>query len=365
MLRTKILFAHKTQIRLWVLLLWISFSAFFAPTAQAQIPAPSVTAIPNQAAMNLTLSPVSLALEAEPGTTVTTTIKVRNNSSTAENLRVSFGSFTADESGEKPKLLDPGPGQEYLQWMTADPGTFTANPGEWTNIKLTFSPPASAGLGYYYAVYISREQQQVNAGETMVQGSPAILVLATVKSPYTKRQLELSSFSVTQPWSEYLPQTFQVTIKNTGNIHVVPIGNIFIDGQGKKDLAVLSLNPSASAVLPQSARTFSVTWYDGFPVKTRTDKIEQPASVIQFASLDWDIAKVNTFRYGSYTAHLLLAYDNGERDVPIESFVNFWIIPWKLMLAGLLVILLAVIGLTSIVRTLWKKIRSLTATKNT
>lgn len=309
-------------------------------------------------AMNLTLSPVSLALETDPGVPVSTTIKIRNNSQLPERLTISFGSFIADESGQKPQLLDPAPNQEFLKWMTADPGNLTVNSGEWANVNLTFAPPTTAALGYYYAVYISRSQQEVKAGETLVQGSPAILVLTTVKSPNAKRQLELTDFQVTQPFTEFLPQTFQVTVKNTGNIHVVPTGNIFIDGQRQKDLAVLSINPAAASVLPQSSRTFTVAWNDGFPFYYPPDATAPPSTGFRFMSLEWDLARANTFRAGPYTAHLLMVYDNGERDVPIESFVSFWVLPWKLLLLGLGITLFAIVGIASTLRNLWKKIKN-------
>jgi hypothetical protein len=42
---------------------------------------------------------------------------------------------------------------------------------------------------------------------------------------------------------------------------------------------------------------------------------------------------------GKYTAHMLLVYDNGERDIPIEAAVSFWIVPWRLIGGILLAII--------------------------
>lgn len=319
-------------------------------------------ATPAQAAestpMNLTFSPVSISLETDPGVPVTRQIKVRNNSNEPEELQISFGNFTADETGEKPKLLEPSDTVPYLSWLTVDQPTVTVLPGEWATINLTFSPPADAALGYYYAIYFRRSQASFVPGGTAVQGSPAVLTLATVTSPLAKKQLELSDFAVRDGFTEFLPQTFSVTIKNTGNVPVIPNGNIFIDGQGKKDLAVLLLNPNNHTILPQSSRTLSVTWDDGFPRRLTPEILNTPPIAPRLFGLEWDLAKADTFRFGNYTAHLLMVYDNGERDVPIESFASFWVIPWRLVVLALIILSFALVGVFATVKTissLWKK----------
>lgn len=303
--------------------------------------------------MNLTLSPISVSLETDPGIPVTTQIKVRNNQAHPEKLELKIGTFKADETGERPILLETVPDAEFLSWLTPSVNQLTAPPGEWVTFNLTFAPPTHASLNYYYTVYLSRTEAPTSSTQTVIQGSPAILVLTTVKSPYAQRALELESFSLTHSWSEFLPQQFLVKIKNTGNVHVVPAGNIFIDGQGQKDVAVLSLNPNGNAILPQSSRTFSVTWEAGFP-RLADPQITTPPTGIRLLGLDWNFSQADQFRIGPYTAHLLLVYDNGERDIPIESFANFWILPWKLLILFLTITLFTVIGLFSTGKKIWR-----------
>jgi hypothetical protein len=40
-----------------------------------------------------------------------------------------------------------------------------------------------------------------------------------------------------------------------------------------------------------------------------------------------------------------MVYDNGQRDVPIEATVSFWVIPWRLVGGLLIVSIFALIGL--------------------
>jgi len=296
----------------------------------------TVIAAPN-VPMKLTVSPVTINIEVNPGQVKKTEIKIRNNSTAAEELSIHLGTFTADRDGEKPMLRDPQPTDEFMNWLHVDQAPFVVHPGEWKTIPIEFAPPASASFSYYYTVIIQRSKEQVvKGGDTMVSGAPAVLVLTTVRSPNVRRELQLSRFSARFPLVEFLPEHFELDIGNTGNVHIIPTGNIFIDGQGKKDLLVLSINPGNSAILPQTNRIFSVSWDDGFPSFAkviRDEKDQKTDNGKQLYQLKWDFEKINHLRFGKYTAHLILVYDNGERDVPIESSVIFWVIPFRFILA--------------------------------
>ncbi len=336
-----------------------SIALHSASAARAQINSPataSATPISTTVSpINLTLSPVTLFLETEPGLPTQAAIKVRNNSTETETLTISFGTFRADQTGQKPQLITPNPTDTFMDWISVETPTIEVSPGEWETITVDFKPPAEAALSYYYTIVINRSSDVQAPGETVIKGAPAVLLLATVKSPNALRSLELNAFTAQWPVLDFLPQTFSVNIKNAGNVHVVPAGNIFIDGQGKKDLAVLTLNPSYSAILPDSSRTLEVTWNEGFPQKISDPTT--PPSGLKIGSTYWDFAHADRFRLGKYTAHLLMVYDNGERDVPIESFVSFWVIPWQLLLVGCVLIALVIIGGLSIIKSLWHIVR--------
>jgi hypothetical protein len=44
---------------------------------------------------------------------------------------------------------------------------------------------------------------------------------------------------------------------------------------------------------------------------------------------------VPKLRWGKYTANLLLVYDDGTKDVPIEGTLSFWVIPWRLIFGAI------------------------------
>lgn len=304
------------------------FLFFIAVCSLCVVSTSHVSAAEQQDALNLTISPVTLQLSTTPGVSVSAPVKVRNNARSAETLHISMLTFTPDASGEKPILKDPTAQDAFMSWFSVSEDRFTIQPSEWKTVTVTFAPPKEASLLYSYAVVIGRDQVTPVQGSAVISGSAALMVLANVESPNTVRELSVPVFHLPRIVSEFLPVEFETEIKNTGNSYIVPHGNIFIDGQGKKDLAVLPLNPNGLAVLPDTTRTLHVAWDDGFPVKNEQGKL----------TFDW--SRVSHLRIGRYTAHLLLVYDNGAHDVPIESSVTFWVIPVRLVLGVIAIPLL-------------------------
>lgn len=287
---------------------------------------------------NLTTSPLPVLLSGKPGTSLTASLRVENSGVSAQRLQVSLYKFKADGTSGQPQIYKPSASDASASWVSFSPGTFMAYPGVWNSVKMTINLPASAAFGYYYAAVFSPAGQLPagSAGNTnKLKGATAILVLVDAQAKGEKRQLSLASFTADKKVFEYLPVNFSIKIANPGNIHGIPSGNIFIM-RGSKVIDTIDINPNQGNILPGSARTFAPSWSDGFPVfspkrvngQIVTDKHGQP-----FLKLDWNFAHANKLRFGKYTAHLVMSYDNGSRDVPIESTLTFWVVPWKLIFA--------------------------------
>lgn len=323
-------------------------------------PSPSPSIAPRNAGINLTLTPISVQLELEPGQSRTTEIKVYNNSTEDESLRVSFGSFTFNDRTQRIDLSQEAPA-DIAGWISVDRPELVVRPAEWETVKVTFTSPADAALTYYFAViFNSTDDITTDNTSTRFKGAPAVLVLTSVSSPLAKRELQLESFTVPKLWVEFLPQTFKLKVRNTGNVHLAPIGNIFIDSAHDTDIAVLSANPNKSIILPKTMRELTVSWDDGFPrwlSKKNEDQSTTTEATVSKQELQWDFSQVDRLRIGKYTAHLLLVYDNGERDIPIESYVSFWVIPWRISLAATVVLLCFLLGVKSSLSSLYRSVR--------
>src|SRR4029079_15627581 len=245
-------------------------------------------------------------------------------------------------------------------WASFSPQVFSAAPGEWRTIKMTIAVPKDAALGYYYAVgYARAAAPKPVPGAASLQGQVVTFVLLDVQTPNAKRELKVTELSADRSVYELLPAHFTIKVKNTGNIHTAPTGNIFIT-RGGKTVDTLSINPNQGNILPSSTRTFKVDWKDGFPVYEPKVVIGDPVSNADSTAattLKWDFSKASKLRIGKYTAKMVLVYNDGRHDIPINGQVSFWVVPWKILLVLLIILGLVGIGLWTIGRNVYRKVR--------
>jgi hypothetical protein len=293
--------------------------------------------------INLQISPLPIELNTKPGTSISTDLRVRNAGTQPEKLQVRLLKVTADNNGLV-HLTQPGSTDDWAKWVSFSKTVFGAPPGEWQTIKMNVDVPKSAAFGYYFAVeYLRANEESPQPGQAVARGAVATFILLNADAPGAKREAQITSFTADRKSYEFLPASFTVKVRSSGNVHVVPHGNVFIT-HGKKQVGSIEVNSGGGNVLPDSSRFFSAAWNDGFPVyQSKTNAEGQPIVDKQgqaVKSLHWDFSHTNHLRFGHYTAHIVMIYDNGQRDVPMEASVSFWVIPWRLIgLLALIIIL--------------------------
>ncbi len=310
--------------------------------------------------LRLTTSPLPINLKVQPGTTVSANIKVKNDGINTENIKVTLMKFKADPITGAPTLSERQPGDDYFDWVSFSEDKFALPVNEWKTIAATFNVPTSASFGYYYAVVFTRADENIQTGEkqTVLIGGMATLVLLEAQVPNAKREVQVTDFSVDKSMFEFLPATFSVKLRNTGNVHIAPRGNIFISRGDQKDVAILEVNQNKGSILPDSPRTFEQQWSDGFPYytnkqadgKTVFDKDGKPVQ-----ELKWNFADASKLRWGKYTAKMLLIYDDGKKDVPIEAEVSFWVVQWRVIIYSILIPVLPALAVYFFMRWRMKK----------
>jgi hypothetical protein len=328
-------------------------------------PTSAAITVPDEApptGVNLSLTPTFLNLSTNPGEKVSSQFKITNNNNFREYLSLEVDKFVASPNGVNPVIQNMKESDNFAKWVSFSEDQFVVEPRETKTIKFEINPPKEAALGYYYAFVVNRMSDVQGKGSgAAIAGSPALPVLLSVKSPNARREVQVVDFKTDKLFYEYLPTKFIVRVKNTGNIHVAPAGDIFIDSMFSKNVGSLQANKARGNVLPQSEREFVATWSDAFAVKeAKTENGKQVTNDkgnVEY-KVNYEFAKANKFRIGKYTAHLVMVYDSGDRDVPLEATVSFWVIPWKIVLIGGGVIILALVGIFSIVRSNIRKIRN-------
>ncbi|HSH55413.1 MAG TPA: hypothetical protein VK983_01145, partial [Candidatus Limnocylindrales bacterium] len=326
----------------------VLLASLVMPLAAAQ----AQTSPVQRAPLNLMTSPLPLNIVTKPGQTVTSELRVKNNGTRPERLKVELLKFSANGETGSPQIKEREPKDTYFDWVSFSETNFLAEPNVWKTVKMTIKTPKEAAFGYYLAVLFSRAApDKPTGGASGVEGGVASLVLLNVDAPGAKREAQVAEFIATKKVYEFLPADFSVRMKNPGNVHVAPAGNIFVK-RGDTQVAALEFNGQRGNILPQTNRVFEQTWNDGFP---RFETKGTGSTATQ--ELTWNFQDLQKLRFGKYTATLVAVYDDGQRDIPVEAVVSFWVIPWRILGGLLLILLLVGVGVWAVFRSIWKGIR--------
>jgi hypothetical protein len=308
---------------------------------------------------NVITSPLPIKITTTPGQTIHTQLRIKNQGSQPEGIKVGLMKFGASGNNGVPDLYALTAKDSYSKWVHFDPQVFVAQPGVWNDIDMTINVPQSAALGYYLAVTFSSTSISSNKGATNLNGEVASLILLNVQVPNEKPQINIVNFQTDHGLYEYLPANFNIRVHNGGNIFIAPVGNIFIQ-KGGKTIDTLDVNTAGGNVLPGTNRLFTTSWTNGFPLfkeKIVNDKPVRGANGLPEETLKWDFTQLSKFRFGRYTANVLVVYNDGKNDIPEQASLSFWVFPWKAMIVSLIVLLAIIFGIYSLVRSLISRSR--------
>ena len=243
---------------------------------------------------NISISPLTFDLAANPGDTVTNEILVRNTGSEAVIISVEAQDFVATGEEGEVSLTDKST-YSLASWIEMDGNGYELGPGKQRAVKFVIRVPHNAEPGGHYAsvyAHLSPTTDAAESGSYIGQkiGSLVLLRVAGDMSEGAK----FESYETSQKYYEDGLVEFNIRIKNEGSVHIKPKGIIaIIDMFGKK---VADVTVEQKNVLPQATRKMNATWS------------ETPA-------------------FGKFTATVLAYY--GEENKQITAVTSFWIIPWK------------------------------------
>jgi hypothetical protein len=317
----------------------------------------------NNSGFNVSTTPVVANLETKPGVSTYTKIQVKNNNLTTERIRVNLLKFTSNNIDGAPQLIEPDQNDEFVKWVKFSETKLDAEPNVWKTVDVTISPPASAAFGYYYAVVFTRDDESTGAQTkiTNLTGAVAVPILLDVNAPGEIRKADITSFKSDRNVFEFLPANFNVELKNSGNTHVAPRGNIFIT-KGGKSIGMLEVNRAKGNILPGTKRQFTAEWTDGSP-SYKLNEVDGKVVLKdgkQTRKLDWSKFDPSKVRFGKYHAKVAMVYDDGTSDISTEAELDFWIIPWRILGVLTVFLLLIAAGLwVMVIRPLRKGIKKL------
>ncbi len=288
----------------------VALSTLIAPLASAQ----------STGGQALEIGPPVVNLSADPGQTITTSISIRDVSTSSLIVTNEINDFIANgEDGTPQVVLDQTIQSPYSirSWITPI-DQLTLKPKEIKSIPLTVSVPSNAAPGGYYGIVrFTGTPPDLEGTGVSLSASLGSLIFLRVNGD-AKEQISIEQFYTNDGTSErslfeFKPVTLTARLKNTGNIYEQPTGLVTVKNMFGKAIATLPVNDGQRTILPDSTRKF--------------DQL-----------LDSTVVG-DGMMFGYYTADLTIKY--GSSGQTINASTSFWVIPFKLILAGVILLIAA------------------------
>lgn len=265
----------------------------------------------------LEISPPVITLTANPGQTLKVQLSIRDVTDGDLVVSNEVDDFVAAGEDGTPKILLGQAANDspfsMKDWVQTVP-QLRLESKQIKTLTVTINVPSNASPGGHYGVIrFSGIPPDLKGSGVSLSASLGALMLVTVNGNI-KEKLNVQQFSVAKlkkdktadksaTFFEAAPLAFTELVKNEGNIHEKPTGQVIIKDMFGRPFAGLNINLPPRNILPDSTRKFT-----------------QPL----------DKTVIGTKRmFGHYTATLTVKYG---KDQTITAKLGFWVIPYKLIL---------------------------------
>jgi hypothetical protein len=246
------------------------------------------------------------SLHGKPGSTIETTIQVKNSSDIPLTLTTAAEDFIVDQdTGDPIPVKEDVPSNWSLaSWLTIAPTVHSLAPREIAQLKVIVKVPTDALPGGHYAMILhspSSTSDTANGSGSSISQRVGTLLYFVVDGQVNEeayiRQIENHSFF------EFGPVPFSFKIENRSDIHLRP--HIQVEIRNMLGQKIDTFQVETQNIFPGNLRSFSDQW-----------------------SRKWGV--------GRYAATILASY--GSQGKIIQGQFYFWMFPIRLFLIGALLI---------------------------
>ncbi len=277
--------------------------------AMMSLPANAET---SSAAQGLQISPALVELNGIPGNTYSIKLNVMNVTAADLTYSPSVVDFnSSDETGSPHIITDSKlPATASIRTWVTSINSFALRSGQRKELTAEITIPKNAEPGGHYGIirFAGQAPDVKDTGVGLSAGA-GTLILVKVDGKITEDAKMAEFFTSSNGHQSFFfesgPMNLVARVKNDGNIHIKPNGNIEVRDMFGGLVSTIPVNKDMSNVLPGSIRKF----------ETELKK-------------DW--------MFGRYTATITLGY--GTTGQAVTSTISFWVIPYKLILIALLMI---------------------------
>jgi len=306
---------------IFVLLTLFSFSFLFVAKTKAAD------------SLSLGTAPTSEKLKLSPGQKYNGELVVWNLTNKAITYDVVVKGFRQIENqpGTAIMLTDTEEAKSLYtatNWTKASISEIDLVPNKNEKIYYEINVPKDATKGEYTVIvaFISQNQEKLTgtgATTTLTLGMP---ILIQIGDEFVENA-ELLRFATDKNFYEYPTLTFDTRIKNLGDTHITPVGEIVLTNIFKQEITRIAFNPNNQSILRDNTGNYETLW-----------------------NLGTFLTKDKAIVLGPIKANLILTYRTFQPGfAPLTSEITFWIIPWRIILIALVVII-AIIVIIKVVR---------------
>lgn len=260
---------------------------------------------------DIVLGPTKIELFLEPGESLIREIMVTNRTGGTIDFTIAVEDFKGSRDPSQTVIFlgeEKGP-YSLKDWLKPEVRDFTLNHGQRIHLPVEISIPSDAEPGGHYGVVFALTKPKVpttEAEKERAKGQIAIISrVGTLLFIRIRGEVEeagfLKDFRTSKKYYEKGPIPFELLFENNGSVHLVPYGIIeFFNLLGKR-VGEVEIDPYFA--MPDSLRLREVKWDRGL-------------------------------LFGKYTA--LASINRGYQDIIDQKSIEFWVIPWKIILAGVI-----------------------------
>jgi hypothetical protein len=277
--------------------------------------------------LSIGVAPTSKTLKLKQSETYSDEIVFWNLSQSADTYKVFISGFRQIENQPGTAIVLTKEEDEQAlysasKWITVEKETLYLEPNKNTKLRYTINVPNNITEGEYTAEIFLISENDTNNKETVAFANLAsgMPILIQIGDEFIENA-ELLSFMSDRRTYEKNDIKFLTKIKNLGNTHISPTGDIIIENIFKQEVARIPFNKNNQSLLRDNTGNYEDSW--------------QQSSYL---------SPNKALAIGPMTAKLLFTYKSSQPGFSaLSAETTFWVIPWKIILAILGVLLVIII----------------------
>lgn len=251
----------------------------------------------------LSVAPAILEAVTTPGKKNVTKVTVVNNTNFPLPIKGQVSAFLSNST--LPKTQNDT--YNAASWFTLEPSDFILQPLEKKEVIVEIDPPKKSEPGGHYATIYFQPliPAEILSNESTISLARIGALAFLVVPGGIHESLEITSTNLSS-WQTFGPLNFDFSLNNTGNIHLLPIGQLEVKNIFGQVVATIPLDPSV--IIPGTTKDQSLMW----------DK---------------------QILFGRYSATLRINYGT-DHDPFTSKPLYIWFIPWPFILTFIVLLTL-------------------------